>query len=312
MNVFTTCLLFLAVAAFLPHDVTGERSRQQRRNKKKLKSNKSHDDDSDSDDDDRGDYVEFAIKSIIELNNKYCQVEEEADPDSSLDGLCNRIESLLSIGETRYATFLPRYYYANYMGLCGAYPASQLLSANAALPNLFIESIRYHRVLGYGNALRLQGYDNVVINNAYWNHHDLLVAEDADSQTASSSLNLPAYCAYVSTEYEQLKQYARDNFNATDLPGASTFESAAFFSLACSSAASSYIIRSDWEHHRREVVSSLLSDCSKPLVLHTIWHWESLFESLLGGSFQEQAFASFGESFDYLVESFSSPDAFPC
>lgn len=98
--------------------------------KKKLKNKKSRDD--------RGDYVEFAIESIMELNTKYCKVEEDHDPDNTLDGLCARIESLLSIGETRYANVLPRYYYANYMDLCGAYPASQfLLSANVALPTLF-------------------------------------------------------------------------------------------------------------------------------------------------------------------------------
>merc|ERR1740139_1337897 len=94
-----------------------------------------------------------------------------------------------------------------------------------------------------------------------------------------------------------LKAFAAENVDED-------FSTSPVFSLtpmynACMStdAFISYIIRSDWESHRREMIGSLMSSkMKKSIVVYTIWHWESFFAAALPDTSElviQQLFKSF-------------------
>jgi len=252
-----------------------------------------------------GDYLVYARDSIESLGATVCELETQ---NPSLSGSCEAIAQLRAGGEIRdYNEILPEYFYVNFLGMTVAYAMTNIVLTDPTLVyGIFITALRHHRALTYGNALRLQGWPEDVVQTAYWNHHKNLEAEDASVPPTGDGLG--EYCAYINTEYEQLKQYARNKFGEEQLPLVSSFDSTELLGTWCQLL---YIVRNDWESHRREVVSSLMSNtCSRPIILYTLWHWEAVLG--VGTISGEESLSLLFESFDVIAETYTSPDAFPC
>lgn len=198
---------------------------------------------------------------------------------------------------------LPVWYYLNYGTMTIAYPTVVFLSSdNEKMRTVFIDTLRLHRALGRGNVLHLQGYDEQAVNQAYWDHYSLLSIEDQDVQDASPVLG--QYCQYVTKEYVQLKEFAAENldteFDSATFSVQAPIEQQAFY-LFCMNPNkfASYVIRNDWEHHRAEVVGSLLNQSEyEAIVAHTIWHWESLFSTMFA---REDHIPQLFKSFDVFL-----------
>lgn len=228
-------------------------------------------------------FLPFALDFLEDINTRLCLRED-------LSAVCERVAGLVARG-TPFIDAIAPYYYINFRAMTLAYPL-----VLAGLDILSIQVIRVHRVLGYGNNLRLQGNTEDTVNRAYWSHWNVLKLEDENFLPPGDGIE--TYCRYISNEYEMLKAFAVDNFEV-DFSSTSPVFGATPMYNACMSTDEfmSYIIRSDWEHHRREMIGSLMSSKkTKSIVVYTIWHWESLFTSSIPDTSElviQQLFNSF-------------------
>lgn len=193
-----------------------------------------------------------------------------------------------------------------------AYPLFSVVQKDPSTSNelfaLFLRALRVHRALGLGNGMRFQGYNDAQVNLLYWNNYHRLEIEDDHPPMGDG---IGTYCSYIAQEYQELKDFAKQNYD-----GENVFLSAATFttdwmSPFCSGFGEtsdfaefiSYATRNDWEHHRSEVVGAMMNtNYTKAVVLHTIWHWESLFS---GVAAPDEVIPQFFQSFDVLLSGFS-------
>jgi len=222
-------------------------------------------------------FVSFATGELEGINGKICQIHEYS-------ALCSDINSH-RLALKKYE-MLPRHYRVNSLLMASAYPMNAYSfsaeSMDPLLATYFVRIFRLHRTLGLGNSLRVQGYDEDVVNRAYWHHYNLFSLQDKHVQPVGNGIG--SLCEYVAREYESLKKYAKENFDET-FSLSETFvtkgpvtNSSMYDWCMSDSLWVSYLVRSDWEHHRQEAVSSLINtEHTKNILTHTIWHWESLF-----------------------------------
>mmetsp|Transcript_35926 Transcript_35926/g.70693 ORF Transcript_35926/g.70693 Transcript_35926/m.70693 type:complete len:281 (+) Transcript_35926:135-977(+) len=208
-------------------------------------------------------FLPFALNLMDDMNAQLCNI-------GNVTEACEQVTGLVAAGAQFTDTIAP-YYSANYRAMTLSYPTFSL----GPRP-LFIQAIRIHRTLGLGNSLRLQGHAEETVNKAYWNHWNLLKSEDENMVSLGDGIE--TYCRYISNEYETLKAFAVDNFDE-DFSASPFFGASPMYNFCMTpDVFVSYIARSDWEHHRREVIGSLMSTKDmKAIVVYTIWHWESLF-----------------------------------
>jgi len=212
----------------------------------------------------RGDFLSFTFNMLDQLEKEVCEINEEN---------CQAVKIFQEGGiERGYQNLLPTRYYANFRAMCLAYSVD---FRNPELYPYFLKVLRLHRTLGLGDGLRLLGNTEKIVEKGYWHHYNLLELEDNNDPGPGDGLS--TYCSYTSDEYEQLKKFAVDNFEE-DFSSSLTFglnsPPTPFYSFCMLS----YPVRSDWEHHRKQMVSSLMSsDSTEAIVQYTIWHWESLF-----------------------------------
>ena len=258
------------------------------------------------------DYVTYAQERLLELYEELCANE---DDNGDIEQACVYSTQFRAAGEAAYESVLPDYYYTNYLAMSIAYPAGMVISTGL-VTDMYYEALRIHRVLGYVNGLRLSGYNDNddLLNEAYWSHHDLLEAQDAN--VPSFGTGVEELCTYMNAEYETFKTYVKTKFeteimNDTIYFPSTTIDYTSLFYTGCTNDSRGYIIQSDWKHHHNEMVSSLMSStCSAPILLYTLYHWESLFEILIGNT--TAGLESFSESFKIIAQYYTSPDSFPC
>ena len=210
----------------------------------------------------RGNFLSFTFDLLDELEKKVCENES----------VCQNVKRYQQGGIDRnYENILPARYYANFRAMCLAYPIFLLPEFAPS----FRKTLQLHRALGLGDSLHSLGNAKEIVKKGYWHHYDLLGLEDDNEPVPGDGLS--AYCSYTSDEYEQLKKFAVDNFEE-DFSSSPTFGLSTAptpFYLFCMN---SFLVRSDWEHHRKQAVSSLMSaDSTEAIVQYTVWHWESLF-----------------------------------
>jgi hypothetical protein len=212
-----------------------------------------------------GDFLEFAVKTLEEINEKICTQDEDT---------CEQISQLVAAGEKYKA--LPTRIYVNFRAMAIAYP---IVFQNSPF---FLEALRFHRALGLGNAQLFQGYSENVVNELYWIHYNRLAILDKDVQPLGDGIE--TYCEYIADEYQALKDFAVANYGGTVFANVPTFGQNQMLPWCLGldgSSYVSYIVRNDWEHHRKEVVGSMMNqDYTEMMVIHTILHWESLFSAL--------------------------------
>ncbi len=226
-----------------------------------------------------GDFLEFAMKTLEEINEQICKQDE---------GACEEISQLVAAGE-KYKV-LPSRIHVNYRAMTIAY--STVFQESP----FFLEAMRFHRALGLGNAQLFQGYSENVVNELYWSHYNRLAILDKDVQPLGDGIE--TYCEYIADEYQALKDFALANYGENVFANAPTFDQNQMLpwclGLDDGSPSVSYIVRNDWEHHRAEVVGSMMNSAyTEMMVTHTILHWESLFAAGTGFSVP-LLFESFG------------------
>jgi len=228
-------------------------------------------------------FLPFALDFLEGINTRLCLRED-------LSAVCERVAGLVARG-TPFIDAIEPYYYINFRAMTLAYP----LFSVGTERKLFTQVHRVHRTLGYGNNLRLQGHTDDTVNRAYWSHWNVLTLEDENFLPPGDGID--TYCRYISNEYEMLKAFAVENVDE-DFSASPVFGATPMYN-ACMSTETvvSYIIRSDWESHRREMIGSLMSSKkTKSIVEYTIWHWESLFAGSIPGASElvtQQLFNSF-------------------
>lgn len=236
-----------------------------------------------------GDFLEFAMKTLEEINEKICNQDEAT---------CEQISQLVAAGE-KYKV-LPLRIYVNFRAMTIAYPTVFQESP------FFLETLRIHRAVGLGNAQLFQGYSEEVVNELYWSHYNRLAILDKDIQPLGDGIE--TYCNYIADEYQTLKDFAVANYDGgTAFANVPTFDQNQMLpwclglnGLILTSDYVSYIIRSDWEHHRAEVVGSMMNQIfTADMVKHTIYHWESLFSALVN---PESVIPLFFASFDVFLQ----------
>lgn len=249
-------------------------------------------------------FIGYVIKSIQDSRALICDLQAS---DARYSPLCETISNYMEQGRAKYAKDMPPRYYANFLTMTIAYPSLRFIR----LPSMyeqFYQAFRFHRALGYGNALRLLGYKEEDVQSAYWLHNKLIMEQDLNPPAAGDGIG--AYCAYTNQEYEHLKNFARDSYNGSELP-LFTFNATNLFESLCQDKGMGYMVRSDWEQHRREVLGSLMySNYTRPIVLYTVFHWESLFQILANQT--ELGLGSFFKSFDVIAESCSLSESMSC
>jgi hypothetical protein len=212
-----------------------------------------------------GDFLEFAMKTLEDINEQICKQDEDT---------CDQISQLVAAGE-KYKV-LPLRIYVNFRAMAIAYPT---VFQNSPF---FLEALRVHRALGLGNAQLFQGYSENVVNELYWSHYNRLAILDKDIQPLGDGIE--TYCDYIANEYQALKDFAVANYGGTVFANVPTFGQNQMrpWCLGLDGSPSvSFIVRNDWEHHRAEVVGSMMSQVyTETMVTHTILHWESLFSAL--------------------------------
>jgi hypothetical protein len=251
----------------------GHKSSSKEKEGKRKKSKKSTDD-----------FVEYVLGAMDEIQEAVCDDEE-------LAATCTTINFYTELGVANdYESTLLPYYYANFRAMTLAYPLFSLLEQ---MPALVLPVFQIHRALGFGNSKRLLGYAEDVVNESYWQHYALLQLEDENAPRIGDGINV--YCDYISQEFEQLRKFGLDNYNVT------TAQPTALFGFLCNDLnVLGYIVRSDWEHHRRETVGSLMKTSNtEAIVTYTIFHWESLLNVPGGNGAQVVAFLV--ESFNTLI-----------
>ena len=259
------------------------------------------------------DYVTYAQERLLALYEELCANETD---NADIAQACVYSTQFRAAGEAAYESVLPDYYYTNYLAMSIAYPAGTAISTGL-VTDMYYEALRIHRVLGYVNGLRLSGYNDNddLLNEAYWSHHDLLEAQD-ENAPSSFGTGVEEMCTYMNAEYETFKAYVKTKFeteimNDTIYFPSTTIDYTTLFYTGCTNDSRGYIIQSDWKHHHNEMVSSLMSSaCSAPILLYTLYHWESLFEILVGNT--TAGLESFSESFKIIAQYYTSPDSFPC
>lgn len=225
----------------------------------------------------KDDFLVFAERELERINDAVCADENLAD-------FCTQIEGLVMAGQ-KYSG-LPKWYYLNYRAMTIAYPLLSLLQLapnNQLVQNMNLDTHRVHRTLGLGNMLRIQGYGEDDVDDAYWSQYGLLTIGDSDLQDPRNGIE--QYCKYIAQEYEMLKAFAVDKYNTTYDTATfevTSIETGTFYQLCANgSKIGSWLVRIDWEQHRSEVIGSLMDmSVTEELVAYTIWHWESLFAAL--------------------------------
>ena len=221
--------------------------------------------------------------------------------------LCEESSRLVEEGERFRA--LPDYYYANFLAMTLAYPSVFAYpDRDVLVVILFPTSLRIqpgvHRALGLGNAERMLGYSEEISNKVAWNSYSTMSKTDFIVTVPDDGGSLTTYCDYIEAEYETLKNFARGR-GYTDLPPL-LFNETGLMKQACETPRLGFLIRSDWEHHRRECVAAMMNeDNTYPVVMYTLWHWESLYllYSELGVEQQEeQSYSEMFKSFDFFLD----------
>lgn len=251
-------------------------------------------------------YVEFATNKTFDLQDRLCQLQDDNIPAEEIAAACAKSKELAEI--ERFKRDLPAYFYANYLSLTVVWAlltdVPTGFTESPDLAEIFFEAVRFHRVLGYGNALRLSGNSEETVNAGSWAHESILIAEDGESDSIGTLPGVEGYCEYINQEFEQLKQLAMKNY-PSDLPPEDTSIAADIFKGACSG----YVIRSDWEGHRREILAAILKGCPRPVVLHTLWHFNSLWYA---GGDNSKSYEQFEASFDVLLEHLENGSLVDC
>jgi len=216
---------------------------------------------------DTGNFLQFAMKTLEEIHETICEKDEAT---------CAQISQLVVAGE-RFKV-LPEFIYVNFLAMTVAYPTVFQESS------FFLEALRVHRALGLGNAQLFQGYSEEVVNRLYWSYYYQLEILDKDIQAMGDGIG--TYCDYIANEYQTLKDFAVANYDGENVfANVPTFGQNQMLPWCLGLDGSyyvSFIIRSDWEHHRSEVVGSLMNRAyTEKMVIHTILHWESLFSTLV-------------------------------
>jgi len=243
---------------------------------------------------DRGSFLDFAETTLQGQIDAVCSNSELAE-------VCAGIRDLEAAGE-KYAS-LPRWYRLNWKAMTLAYPAIGLMTSGS-LP---LDGLRVHMSLGLGNSLRLQGYPEDDVNKAYWSHWDVLSVQDGNLQDRLSGIE--QYCKYTASEYETLKSFAVESFG-TDYSLVQAFfgpftdvkEGPFYQTCVGGTDIGSWLVRNDWEHHRREVIGSLMDgNVTEAIVTYAVWHWESLWAMVLA---PDLTVPTLMNSFDVLLDTF--------
>jgi hypothetical protein len=234
---------------------------------------------------DTGNFLKFAMKTLEEINETICEKDEAT---------CTQISQLVVAGE-RFKV-LPEFIYVNFLAMTVAYPTVFQESP------FFLEALRIHRALGLGNAQLFQGYSEETVNRLYWSYYYQLEILDKNIQPMGDGIE--TYCEYIADEYQTLKDFAVANYDGENVfANVLTFGQNPMFSWCLGldgSSHVSFIIRSDWEHHRSEVVGSLMNSAyTETMVTHTILHWESLFSTLVDPG---SVIPLFFQSFDVFLQ----------
>eukprot|EP00549_Striatella_unipunctata_P002123 CAMPEP_0118699858 /NCGR_PEP_ID=MMETSP0800-20121206/16179_1 /TAXON_ID=210618 ORGANISM="Striatella unipunctata, Strain CCMP2910" /NCGR_SAMPLE_ID=MMETSP0800 /ASSEMBLY_ACC=CAM_ASM_000638 /LENGTH=299 /DNA_ID=CAMNT_0006600215 /DNA_START=9 /DNA_END=908 /DNA_ORIENTATION=- len=246
-------------------------------------------------------FVRFSIRAATNMRRLVCSASRAFDV---FEPLCTDATELVTNGQQ--FKDLPEYFYANFLALTIAYPIIFAYEETTiAVLILFPFALRLHRTLGYGNSLRMLGYSEATVERAYWDYWNLLTEQDL--RVPDDGPGVDMYCNYIDAEYELFKTFYLDNYgNETGTNPTLTFNISGTMYRSCSVEGLGYFIRSDWEHHRREIVSAMMAsaETSKAMVLHSLWHWESLFVVRFDFSEErnQESYSQYFESFEFLRE----------
>ena len=217
------------------------------------------------------------------------------------EAICNGATVVQQEG-VRFQKGLPQFMWLNYVSMTIAYPLTGTLLQGVPVGDTFALVLRVHRALGNGNSDRLLKYgDEEVIDQVYWNYWDTLALEDTNESRIGPGVD--RFCGYIDAEYELFKQFARDNYPAESLPDVVFDQPGLMYTFCSFDNAVGYTTRSDWTHHRAELIASLMTaNCDDaPILQHTAFHWESLFAVTLPNGIPT-VYALFDTSFQILLD----------
>ena len=150
--------------------------------------------------------------------------------------------------------------------------------------------------------------------HSYWNYDALLALQDTPYTVALTAQPVngdgsTGLCQMLAQEYEALKTLGVEYHNATYFESVSpTFNtpsilSSPFYVMCIGPNPFSYMVRNDWEQHRRECVGAMMqTKYVAKIVTSTIWHWESLFAVKAA---PEKVIPQLFLSFDALLATFA-------
>ena len=207
-------------------------------------------------------------------------------PTSVVDD-CNELSSRLAEYRKGGARVLPPRYRLNLEALLLAYPllSHTMLGGNlsTALWAVAQRALQLHSAVGKSNFGASYGASAAQVDalqRAYDAEASVLLSWQTQlhAEEHAERWEENGYCAHLQAEYDQLLWHGRHL--AVDI-GSSTVVATPRMRIFCGQLQPvvSLIVGVDWEHHLRHYKGALLQPVAvaKPIIAHTILHWESLF-----------------------------------
>eukprot|EP00927_Polykrikos_kofoidii_P042535 TRINITY_DN3653_c1_g2_i1.p1 TRINITY_DN3653_c1_g2~~TRINITY_DN3653_c1_g2_i1.p1 ORF type:complete len:494 (+),score=67.36 TRINITY_DN3653_c1_g2_i1:119-1483(+) len=168
---------------------------------------------------------------------------------------------------------LPSYIRANAISMTVAY---SFLGASSPLGNyLFLKALTVHRSLGLCNAMRLEGYNDAVRNEACWLYYSIFKHSEPYMLLRGKARTSSSVCDVIDSEFDDLKALYTTTFGRSEISKLHSQTKTMW--QFCTTM--NYFVKNDWEHHRMEVLGGHLNGTwASAFVDYTYWHWMSFFD----------------------------------